>query len=264
MRLCEQDILVSEASLTKAAAIELVARQLELAGNTTGEYLQGMLAREKQISTWLGNGIAIPHGTPETRDAVLQTGVKVVAFLNGVEWDKGETATLVVGIASRSSEHLTILRQLTRVLCDDTVPAALRQARTSADFLAILTGQARNKPEDALPASGDQMLEATFTVQDPEGLHARPAAMLVRIIKQFSSNISVENRQIAGSCVDASKLMNVISLGAKKGHQLRFYAQGEDAHQALEAIGATLDQGLIETFTAAPLIPADKQALTRK
>lgn len=86
MQLCEQDIFISDEQIDKATALQRVSEKLVAAGNTTPEYLQGMLDREAQISTYLGNGIAIPHGTPETRHAVLNTGVKVIIFRQGVAW----------------------------------------------------------------------------------------------------------------------------------------------------------------------------------
>lgn len=57
------------------------------AGNVAEGYVNGMLAREQQTSTFLGNGIAIPHGTTDTRDQVLKTGVQVFQFPEGVTGD---------------------------------------------------------------------------------------------------------------------------------------------------------------------------------
>lgn len=86
MQLCEHDIFISDERLDKVTALHRVVEKLSAAGNTTLDYLRGMLDREAQISTYLGNGIAIPHGTPESRDAVIQTGVKVIVFRHGVDW----------------------------------------------------------------------------------------------------------------------------------------------------------------------------------
>lgn len=58
------------------------------AGNVAEGYVNGMLAREQQTSTFLGNGIAIPHGTTDTRDQVLKTGVQVFQFPEGVTWGR--------------------------------------------------------------------------------------------------------------------------------------------------------------------------------
>ena len=95
-------------------ALQQAARDLERAGRTSPEYLAGMNAREQQSSTVLGNGIAIPHGTPESRDAVLETGVRILQFPEGVTWHDGARVNVLVAIAAQSDEHLDILRHLTR------------------------------------------------------------------------------------------------------------------------------------------------------
>lgn len=251
MQLCEQDIFISNELVNKTDALKQVAGTLVEAGNTTNEYLSGMLAREAQISTYLGNGIAIPHGTPETRDAVRQTGVKVIVFRHGVEWGEGNIAHVVMGIAARSNEHLDILRQLTHALCDENVPTEIENAQTPADVLAILTGKITHVEPELEMQNGEQ---ATFVIHNPHGLHTRPSAVLVKVIKQFESAITVENLDVESRTVDAKNLMRVVSLGAKSGHRLRFNACGHDARKALNTIGEAIDGGLgeIATLPATP------------
>ncbi|WMY73871.1 HPr family phosphocarrier protein [Buttiauxella selenatireducens] len=252
MQLCEQDIFISDERVDKTDALKQVAGKLVQAGNTTRDYLNGMLAREAQISTYLGNGIAIPHGTPETRDAVLNTGVKVIVFRHGVEWGEGNIAHVVMAIAARSNEHLDILRQLTHALSDDSVPAAIEKATTPTDILVILNGQHLAEDKEDATGEGEQ---ATFVVHNPHGLHARPSAVLVKTIKQFECQITVENLDADSRTVDAKNLMRVVSLGVKSGHRLRFKTCGPDAHQALEAIGEAIESGLGEVTTL-PATPA--------
>src|SRR5204862_6135587 len=79
-------------------------------------YVRSMLGREQQANTYLGNGIAIPHGMPADRDLIRRTGISVVQLPEGVEWNPGARVRLVVGIAARSDEHLQILANLTDVL----------------------------------------------------------------------------------------------------------------------------------------------------
>jgi phosphocarrier protein len=219
-----------------------------------------MLVRESQISTYLGNGIAIPHGTPETRDAVLNTGVKVIVFRHGVDWEDGNVAHVVVGIAARSNEHLDILRQLTHALSDDSVPAAIAQSKTPADILAILNGQALIEDEPETLPGGEQ---ATFLIHNPHGLHARPSAVLVKTVKQFESDITVESLDAQSRTVDAKNLMRVVSLGVKSGQRLRFIARGIDAKQALNTIGEAIASGLGEVATL-PATPAPERAADLK
>ncbi|KAB8307333.1 HPr family phosphocarrier protein [Erwinia endophytica] len=254
MQLCEHDITLKDCWHDKDAALRLVAGELVQAGYTTQDYLAGMQAREAQISTYLGNGIAIPHGTPETRDAVIQTGVKVMVFRQGVDWGDGNIARVVVGIAARSNEHLNILRQLTHALADDSVPEAINHAQTPADILTLLTGLHRQSEEETVVS--DDAEQAIFTIHNAHGLHARPAAELVKRVKQFDSTITVENLDAGSTAVDAKSLMRVISLGVKHGQRLRFSARGQDAVSALTMIGEMIDKGLGEGLASSPEPPS--------
>ena len=140
LELSESNIHLNATATNKLQAIEMAASALEQAGNVEQGYLQGMLGREQQTSTFLGNGIAIPHGTLETRSMVKKTGVQVFQFPQGIEWGEGNIAYVVIGIAARSDEHLALLRQLTHVLGEDTAA----QLATLADvekFRAILLGE---------------------------------------------------------------------------------------------------------------------------
>ncbi len=140
-QLSVKDIHPAQQAADKNAAIRLVAHALEQAGNVAPGYVDGMLAREKQTSTFLGNGIAIPHGTTDTRDRVLKTGVQVFQFPDGIDWGEGQTAYVAIGIAASSDEHLGLLRQLTHVLSDDAVAEQLKTAPDAETLRALLMGE---------------------------------------------------------------------------------------------------------------------------
>ncbi|EKD2490712.1 fused PTS fructose transporter subunit IIA/HPr protein [Salmonella enterica] len=368
-----QDIHPGEQAGNKEEAIRQIAAALAQAGNVAGGYVDGMLAREQQTSTFLGNGIAIPHGTTDTRDQVLKTGVQVFQFPQGVTWGEGQVAYVAIGIAASSDEHLGLLRQLTHVLSDDSVAEQLKSAITAEELRALLMGEKQseqlkldnetmtldviasslvtlqalnaarlkeagavdaafvaktindspmnlgqgiwlndsaegnlrsavavsratqafdvegekaallvtvamndeqpiavlkrlgdlllnNKADRLLSADAatllalltsddaltDDVLSAEFVVRNEHGLHARPGTMLVNTIKQFNSEITVTNLDGTGKPANGRSLMKVVALGVKKGHRLRFTAQGEDAEQALKAIGDAIAAGLGE------------------
>jgi phosphocarrier protein FPr len=121
------------------AALEQAAEALVEAGRVSAEYREGLLAREAQSSTYLGHGIAIPHGTPESRRYVRSTGVRVLQFPEGVEWHDGSRVNLLVTIAAQSDEHLDILRQLTHVLERDGVAETLAGATNADEVIATLS-----------------------------------------------------------------------------------------------------------------------------
>lgn len=141
LELSESNIHLNANAANKQQAIEMAASALVQADNVENGYLQGMLAREQQTSTFLGNGIAIPHGTLDTRSMVKKTGVQVFQFPQGIEWGEGNIAYVVIGIAARSDEHLSLLRQLTHVLSDEDTAAKLAKITDVAEFRAILMGE---------------------------------------------------------------------------------------------------------------------------
>lgn len=382
LNLSAQNIRLNAVASCKEEAIGLVAQGLVENGNVAAGYEAGMLAREAQTSTFLGNGIAIPHGTLDTRHLVQNTGVQVLQFPAGIEWGEGNIAYVVIGIAAKSDEHLTLLRQLTTVLGDDATAEKLAKTADLAEFIALLSGK-RNAPVIApellslnvessslltlsalnaaklqekgyadqhfiknvlataplnlgnnvflvdsaqgnqqngvavarnlvgktlitVAATDDQLqpqlakltqlavrqkltiapaeqilaifadsaetqqaapaknsaettactqagtVVATFTVRNEHGLHARPCAVLVQTLKPFEAKVTVENLDRPAPLVNAKSTMRVVALGATKAHRLRFVAEGADAAQALEALGQAFAAGLGENVSFQP------------
>lgn len=140
--LVKEDIHLNEQATNKTEAIKKVAAALTSAGFVEEGYVDGMLEREAQAATYLGIGLAIPHGTTKTRHLVKKTGVQVFCFPNGVEWgDDGEKAYLAIGIAASSDEHLELLRQLTHVLSADGIEERIKNIKSTDEAIAILTGK---------------------------------------------------------------------------------------------------------------------------
>ena len=393
--LVKEDIHLNEQAPNKTEAIKKVAAALTSAGFVEEGYVDGMLEREDQAATYLGIGLAIPHGTTKTRHLVKKTGVQVFCFPNGVEWgDDGEKAYLAIGIAASSDEHLELLRQLTHVLSADGVEERIKNIKSADEAIAILTGKPsiedsqfsvnessllldipadslgtlqalnasrlkqqnavntnfitcvlENKPnylgcgvwfndskegnlknaiaisrtisdlnEDGKPVkllitmsmindaianvvnnlaslafnkkldlllsanidkiidllvsnhpstdsnqsetelsatnqtsdTNNQVLTREFIVPNANGLHTRPSSVLVKLVKEFKSKVTVANLDGKAEPVSATSLMKIVALGAKKGSRLQFTAIGDDAAQALDAIGKAIESGLGE------------------
>src|SRR5690349_2900866 len=111
----------------KADAIQHVGRLLVSGGFIEPGYVESMMGREKQANTYLGNGIAIPHGMQKDSQLIRRTGISVVQIPAGVEWNPGEKVHIVVGIAAKSDEHLGILANLSDVLDDEAIAHRLAQ-----------------------------------------------------------------------------------------------------------------------------------------
>lgn len=100
-------------------------------------YVESMLERERHVSTSMGEGFAIPHGTDESRRWILETKVAFLQFPGGVDWGDDEV-TVCVGIAARGDEHVGLLARLAEVLVVPHQAARLRSVERVEDVLAIL------------------------------------------------------------------------------------------------------------------------------
>ncbi|WP_258086897.1 fused PTS fructose transporter subunit IIA/HPr protein [Xenorhabdus bovienii] len=133
-----KDIHLAAYANNKESAIRQVAAALAASGYVSERYIEGMLEREIQSSTYLGNGIAIPHGTTATRDQVLHTGVQVLQFPDGVAWGNNQTVHIVIGIAAKSDEHLTLLHQLTRIISDENLASQMAKTASADELYRLL------------------------------------------------------------------------------------------------------------------------------
>jgi phosphocarrier protein FPr len=138
LTLTHDDVLLGCHAADWREALSQAGQALVAAGRAEPGYAEGLFAREAQSSTWLGQGIAIPHGTPDSRRYVRATGVRVLQFPAGVAWHDGHRVHLLVAIAAQSDEHLDILRQLTHALERDDAGAALAAATDAEAVLAVL------------------------------------------------------------------------------------------------------------------------------
>ncbi len=100
-----------------------------------------MLAREQQTSTYLGNGIAIPHGTTDTRDQVLKNRRKSVPVPAGASCGAKDRLRMLLSVLPPVLMNTGLLRQLTHVLSDDSVAEQLQSATTAEELRALLMGE---------------------------------------------------------------------------------------------------------------------------
>ncbi|MCD8141556.1 MAG: PTS sugar transporter subunit IIA [Planctomycetaceae bacterium] len=136
--LLQKNIKTGLASEPHEDVIRRCGEMLAADGYVEREYIDGMLARDRDFSTAIGNGIAIPHGAKEYKDHILKTGLVVLTYPDGVPWNDG-VVKLVVGIAAKGDEHIDILERLVDAFEDeeqvDAVVAA-GDAETLYELLA--------------------------------------------------------------------------------------------------------------------------------
>jgi PTS system mannitol-specific IIA component len=121
-------------------AIRQAGAALVEAGAVDPSYVDAMVARENTVSTYVGEGVAIPHGTLAGKDAVKHDAIVVLRFPDGVDWD-GNEVSVAVGIAAKGNGHIALLSQLATVLLDADKAAALRGATTSQQVYDLLASE---------------------------------------------------------------------------------------------------------------------------
>lgn len=126
-------------------AVDQVGRALLEIGAVDEAYLPAMHERELSVSTFIGEAVAIPHGTDEARKYVKRTALAVLQFPEGVDWG-GSDVRMCVGIAANGSEQVGILSSLARVLMDSELAAQLREAKDAETVIRIL--QSMNEESD--------------------------------------------------------------------------------------------------------------------
>ena len=141
-KLGAENIFLGRKAATKEEAIRFAGEQLVKGGYVEPEYVQAMLDREKLTSTYLGESIAVPHGTIEAKDRVLKTGVVFCQYPEGVRFgeDEDDVARLVIGIAARNNEHIHVITSLTNALDDESVIERLTHTTSVEEVLALLKG----------------------------------------------------------------------------------------------------------------------------
>lgn len=118
-------------------AIRQAGAALLEAGAIDASYIDAMLERENSVSTFVGEGVAIPHGTLAGKDSVKDDAIVVLRFPAGVDWD-GNDVSVAVGIAAKGNGHIALLSQLAMVLLDPDKAAALRAATTADQVYELL------------------------------------------------------------------------------------------------------------------------------
>ena len=113
--LAKKNILLGLEKTTRDEAIKRAASLLINDGYVSSEYLDAMFAREEIVSTYIGNGVAIPHGVGKQRGLIKTSGVVVLQYPEGIDYN-GETAYLVIGISGKDNDHIKILSNIAEQL----------------------------------------------------------------------------------------------------------------------------------------------------
>ena len=135
--LAADSIVLDGGRASRDEAISQAGELLVRAGAVDPSYVPAMHEREQSVSTYMGNLLAIPHGTNEAKPSIRHTAISFVRYPEGVDWN-GKEVKFVVGIAGAGDDHLKLLGKLAEVFVDREQVARLEAAQSPADVQAVL------------------------------------------------------------------------------------------------------------------------------
>ncbi|WP_374722216.1 PTS sugar transporter subunit IIA [Peribacillus tepidiphilus] len=134
----KENIFLNQKVSNKEEAIKIAGQILVDQGYVKEEYITEMLKREELTSTYMGNYLAIPHGTEEGKAAVLHSGLSVVQVPEGVDFGNGNIVKILIGIAGKDNEHLDILSKIAIVCSEVENVEKLVNAQSVEEILQLL------------------------------------------------------------------------------------------------------------------------------
>ena len=136
-----ENIKLNQHFTTKESAIRAAGEVLVLAGYVEADYVDAMVQRENDVTTYMGNFIAIPHGTDEAKKYIKKSGISIIQVPNGVDFgtpEEEKMVTVLFGIAGVENEHLDILSQIAIFCSEIDNVVELASAQTAEEIVALL------------------------------------------------------------------------------------------------------------------------------
>ena len=135
--LAEESIVLGGVATSRDDAISEAGRLLVASGAVDESYVTAMHEREQSVSTYMGNGLAIPHGTNDAKNDIKKSAVSFVRYDNPIDWN-GNEATFVVGIAGSDGSHLKLLSKLAKAFGNKETVAKLSAAQSEGEIIELL------------------------------------------------------------------------------------------------------------------------------
>lgn len=224
--LSEQLILLNSKVANKTDAIETVGQLLVDAGMVAPEFITSMEKREAASNTYLGLGIAIPHGLVEDKDLIQHEAIAVLQVPEGIDWLNGQKAKLIIAIAAKTDSHIMILKRLTRLLQNEAVAEQLSQTRNANDIIEALL----DTPTEAIIPEhisvNDKKYAFDWTVDYPSGLHSRPSSAWAESAQSLGGDIQIRHNQ---EIANAKNMIELLQLGLKLGDKVTISTDDSEA-----------------------------------
>jgi mannitol PTS system EIIA component len=138
--LSTENILLNAEVESKESAIRLTGNVLVERGYVDPAYIEKMLEREELTSTYMGNFVAIPHGTEDAKQSVKESGIAIIQVPGGVDFGNGNIVKLLIGIAGKGDEHLEILSKIAIVCSEEENVVRIVNATSREEILDIFEG----------------------------------------------------------------------------------------------------------------------------
>lgn len=138
--LYQENVKVNCKADKKENVIRAVGQMLVDTGYVNQSYVDAMVKREESFSTYMGNELALPHGVEEAKKEIKASGIAVMVFPDGTDWD-GEQVKAVIGIAGVGEEHLKILSVVAEMALEDDFMEHLVSARAQEVYEMLKGGK---------------------------------------------------------------------------------------------------------------------------
>ena len=135
--LAESSVVLTGTATNRDLAITEAGELLVAAGAVDPDYVAAMHEREQSVSTYMGNLLAIPHGTNESKSSISRTAISFVRYPGGIDWN-GQQVEFVIGIAGAGDDHMKLLAPIAETFLDAGQVERLRQASTAAEVQQLL------------------------------------------------------------------------------------------------------------------------------
>ncbi|MGN2125679.1 PTS sugar transporter subunit IIA [Yersinia enterocolitica] len=122
----------------KAEVLSMVGKEFKAKGYINQDCIAFLNEREQQVSTFLGNGITLPHLPKSATNIIVKTGVEIFQFPDGVIWDRNNVMFIAIGVIAKEKEHIDVLKDIALIFSDEIIANALSLISSKQDFLRIL------------------------------------------------------------------------------------------------------------------------------
>ncbi|CCV45798.1 PTS sugar transporter subunit IIA [Yersinia enterocolitica] len=122
----------------KAEVLSMVGKEFKAKGYINQDCIAFLNEREHQVSTFLGNGITLPHLPKSATNIIVKTGVEIFQFPDGVIWDRSNVMFIAIGVIAKEKEHIDVLKDIASIFSDEIIANALSLISSKQDFLRIL------------------------------------------------------------------------------------------------------------------------------